>query len=436
MYRWAFVLLVFLAGCSGASSPPEGTPTPTLPPVKSELVSEPITLEVWLDLDFTRDNTLYDELIDEFEAAYPDVEVEIFSFVRESLPQRVALAVSNDEVPDVAQGHVYAMAGRGLAEPVEDYWLGWEQEDGGVSRQFLPAALDEVTWDGVRYGIPLDIYTVVLLYNREHFDQANVPYLEGAYDLFDLQSAAEALTNPDQGRFGLGLTTDPWYASAWMASVGGGLVSEDDEDDRILTLDEPINTQALQFLTDVIEAGYAPRPSSRPRDYEDARRQFLAGEISMYFGEPQDIHIIQSTNPDFPLGVAQLPLTPGQEKPASVLGTSGLFVPRGARHPVLAFEFMKWMTSDRYLLPMAQRQGRFPAKNWLQTSPDFTKNLSLIPFFDQLETARPYRLGLFPEAEEAFSDAIKLSFYNMTTPAEALQSAQGAQEGGEGSSAQ
>jgi ABC-type glycerol-3-phosphate transport system substrate-binding protein len=143
----------------------------------------------------------------------------------------------------------------------------------------------------------------------------------------------------------------------------------------------------------------------------------------MYLGGPWDIHIIQSTDPDFPLGVARLPKTLAADSAASVLGSSGLFIPRGARHQQVAFEFMKWVTSDRYAIPMARRLGRYPAKTWLQTSPYFAENLLLIPFFSQLDAARPYRLDRFPEAEQAFADAIKKSFYD-TDPATALREAQ------------
>jgi hypothetical protein len=56
--------------------------------------------------------------------------------------------------------------------------------------------------------------------------------------------------------------------------------------------------------------------------------------------------------------------------------------------------------------------------------PEFTENLSLLPFFKQLNAAQPYRLGIFPEAEEAFADAVKTAFYNLATPSEALEEAQ------------
>lgn len=422
----SFIFLALFVSCSTTLTNEDSNELAgdDLPAPNPNLVSEPTSLEVWLDLDFTRDTTLFEEVAEDFERVYPEVDVEIFSFVRESIPQKVELAVSSGIPPDVVQGHVYAVAGRDLAEPLDAEWAAWATQEPAVSTQFVPAAMEEVTWQGRRYGVPLDIYTLVLLYNRDHFDEANLDYPEGDYDLFFLRYAAQILTQPNQNRYGLGFTTDPWYVYAWVTGAGGDVLSGSPATGFTLTLDSQTNVDGLNFLTDMVKAGYGPRPTTRPRDYEDIRERFLRGEISMYFGESQDIHLIQSTRPEFPLGVAQLPKTPARESAASVLGSSGLFIPRGARHKEIAFEFIKWATSDRYVKMMARRLGRYPPKTWLQTSPEFTENLSLIPFFNQLNAARPYRLDLFPAAEEAFGDAIKASFYDIADPAEALQEAQ------------
>jgi ABC-type glycerol-3-phosphate transport system substrate-binding protein len=254
-------------------------------------------------------------------------------------------------------------------------------------------------------------------------DAANLPYPNGNYDLSAFSKDVAALTNPAEERYGLGLTSDPWYVYAWIADAGGDLLVGSPETGFTLTLDSRNNIDALRFLTKMTEDGYGQRPTTRPRDYEDPRKQFLKNQISMYLGGPWDIHIIQSTDPGFPLGVVQLPKTPAGESAASFLGSSGLFIPRGALHQEVAFEFMKWVTSDRYAIPMARRLGRYPAKSWLHNSPYFAENLLLIPFFNQLNAARPYRLDRFPGAEHAFTDAIKSSFYG-TDPVIALQKAQ------------
>ena len=426
MYKFfTLFFAIVLAGCNTVAAVEEPDPLlDSLPPINSNISSEPITLEVWLDSDFTRNSTFFEEVAEDFEEAYPQVDVEIFSFVRESIPQKVDLAVQSGIPPDIIQGHVYAMAGQGLAEPLNREWLQWENVDPEATSQFLPSALEETLWEGNHYGIPLDVYTLVLYYNKDHFDQAGLEYPGGEYDISYLQHAAKTLTLPSQNRYGFGFTTDPWYVYVWLTGAGGDVLTGDPETGFELTLNSQTNADALQFIASMIDNGYGPRPSSRPRDYEDMRKKFLQGEISMYFGESQDIHLIQSTNANFPLGVAELPKTPAFDSAASVLGSSGLFIPRGARHKTVAFEFMKWASSDTYAFPMARRLGRYPAKTWLQTSPEFTENLSLIPFFNQLNAARPYRLDLFPQAEEAFANAIKAAIYNISNPADALQNAQ------------
>lgn len=430
MSRTIFLLLILflLTACNATatSSAVEEIDEPFVgdpPPINPNIPKDNITLEVWLDLDFTKDDDLFEQIAKDFEQAYPQVKVETQSFVRESIPQKVKRALQVGAPPDVVQGHIYAMAGQGLAEPLNQPWQEWLRSDPQARSQFLPAALEEATWQGTLYGIPLDIYTLVLLYNKDHFDEANLAYPEANYNLIAFSKAAATLTNPNQKRYGLGLTADPWYVYAWLASAGGDVLNGTPETGFTLTLDARNNIDALRFLTSMAENGYGRRPTTRPHDYEDSRKQFLEGEVSMFLGTPYDIHIIQSTDPDFPLGVAQMPKTPAGESAASVLGSSGLFIPRGARHQEVAFEFMKWMTSDRYAIPMARRLGRYPAKSWLPTSPYFTENLLLIPFFNQLNAARPYRLDRFPEAEKALADAIKRAFYN-TDPAKALQDAQ------------
>jgi len=425
-----FLVAVLVAGCV-SSAADEGIDDPFIgepPPINPNLSPEDeqnVTLEVWLDLDFTRDDTLFTEIADDFEEAYEEIyqqeiTVNIQSFVGESIPQKVRQAVLAGTPPDVVQGHVYAMAGQGLAEPLNRRWEEWGDE---AREQFLPAALEEVTWQDTLYGIPLDVYTLVWLYNREHFDEAGLPHPTGDYDFAVLQHAITVLTRPEEDRYGLGLTTDPRYVYTWLSSAGGDVLSGSPETGLTLTLNSESNVDALRYLTGMAQSGFGPLPTTRPRDYEDARELFLDGKISMYMGGPWDIHLIQSAYPEFPLGVAQLPKTPAADSAASVLGSTGFFIPRGARHQDLAFEFMKWATSDKYAIPMARRLGRYPAKSWLQSSPYFTENLLLLPFFNQLNATRPYHLDLFPDAENAYATAIKASFYG-TDPATALNEAQ------------
>ena len=112
-------------------------------------------------------------------------------------------------------------------------------------------------------------------------------------------------------------------------------------------------------------------------------------------------HYIQTHSPNLPLGVIQLPKTPAGTGAASALGSTGLFVPRGSRHRQVAFEFMKWATSDRYALLMARRLGHYPASAWLKTAPHFAGDPLLKPFLLQLELGPPVSPGCFPRSLSA-----------------------------------
>jgi ABC-type glycerol-3-phosphate transport system substrate-binding protein len=413
------IVILLLAGCTPNTIVSKQEVSSNVPPPNPTDISGPVTLDVWLDLDFLASDPLFREMAKDFERAYPNVKINIQASVRETMPGKLRAALQIGNPPDLVQGHVFAMAARGFAEPLDDLWAEWENAEA----QFMPQALDEVTWDGVKYGVPLDIYTLVLIFNKAHFEEANLPYPDAGYTWRQLANDAATLTREDGSRYGLGFTVEPWYVFAWLAEAGGNVMVGDSFLGYKFTLDDPNNIEALRFLTSMARNGYGPLPTSRPKDYEDPRKLFLNDQIAMFFGTPWDIHFIQSQSPDFPIGVTELPETPAGAAAASALGSTGLFVPRGAKDRDIAFEFMKWATSDRYALPMARRLGHYPAREWLQTSPHFAGNPLLKPFLFQLDAARPYHLDAFPEAERAFADAIKASFYG-ADPADALHMAQ------------
>ena len=419
LMRVCMVLLVaaqVLTACARSQTVPAAPGKP--PPLNPIIDDEPVTLEVWLSLDFVAPDPLFEEMAKDFERAYPNVTVNIQGFVYESIPGKVRAAVQVGNPPDLVQAHVAAMAAQDLAEPVDNLWAEW-----GAEGNFLPQAIDEVTWNKVKYGVPLDIYTLVLIYNKDHFDEAGLLYPDAGYTWMQFAEDAAALTRPDGSRYGLGFTVEPWYVFAWLAEAGGDLVRGDSFLGYRFTLDDANNIEGLRFLTSMAQNGYGPLPTSRPRDYEDPRKLFLNDQISMFFGTPGDIHRIRTQSPDFPMGVTELPQTPAGAGAASALGTTGLFIPRGSRNRQVAFEFIKWATSDRYALEMARRLGRYPARTWLQTTPHFAGDAMLKPFLTQLNAARPYRLDAFPEVERAYADAIKAAFYG-ADPADVLREAQ------------
>ena len=82
IYRKRSIILILLClilascGVSASSSTPVAGDVnepiaDDLPPINPEISADPVTLEIWVDLDFTRDNTFFEEMAEDFEQAYP-----------------------------------------------------------------------------------------------------------------------------------------------------------------------------------------------------------------------------------------------------------------------------------------------------------------------------------------------------------------------------
>jgi ABC-type glycerol-3-phosphate transport system substrate-binding protein len=81
-------------------------------------------------------------------------------------------------------------------------------------------------------------------------------------------------------------------------------------------------------------------------------------------------------------------------------------VPKGAEHREAAFEFMKWAVSDQYALRIAQEMGRYPVRSAIYEDPFFKSEPLLLPFLEQLKTARPYKLEAYATASTIWSDSV------------------------------
>ena len=198
-----------------------------VPPRNAAIASEPITLRVWLAADYVNEAPIHD-LAREFHQACPNIEVELTGYVWEEMPSKVRLAMIQGAPPDVAHQHAFAMGAQGMAEPLDDLWDAW-----GAAGGFMPGAMEDVTWQGRRYGVPLDINALFMIYNKAAFAEAGLEPPGPGYTFAQLAADRERLTTPDQSRYGLALSASAWHVyglvRAWRRTparaerVGPGL---------------------------------------------------------------------------------------------------------------------------------------------------------------------------------------------------------------------
>ncbi len=407
-------LALLFSACSEVSSPPTSTPGITgsavnyPAPVNSELAARaPFTLTVWFAEDYYNEPPIVD-LIKEFKQAYPNISITVGHHEWDNMRYRLREAINANNPPDLAHQHAFVFGAQNYAQPLDDLWQQWGSAN---LQRFMPGALEDVSWNNIRYGVPLDINTIFLIYNRQMFKAAGLPEPDSKYTYKQLLEDARKLTHADSGQYGVAIKPGVWDMYGLVRSNGGELLQENNGIPAAL-LDTAPNVQLMTFLQNLIlDEKVSPMPiyMSKPQPID----RFIQRKAAMFFSGPWALKELEKANvPGLNeiVGTAPMPRGFDGRPTGSVQGGGSLFVPRGARNREAAFEFMKWASSPKYQMRLAQEMGRYPVLAELYNQPYFKNQPQLQPFLSQLNTARPYKLEAYAQADIVWEQAIAAIF--------------------------
>lgn len=382
--------------------------------------SDSRTLQVLMADDWARVGPVTDAVRD-FERSHPGLRITVEGMPFAQIDDAVRMAVGSGSPPDVVQWHAFAAAAQGLAEPLDDLWS--SRLNAG---EYLAGALEDVTWAGRRVGVPLDTNAVVLMANGDRLAELGVDPPEAPSTFAELAEMARRVTGPEGPRRGIALAHSSWRTYGWIRANDGEVVAVDEEGRPTFSLDAPRVVEALEFLQGLVREGTAFPPVARNVS-TDAFSLYRAGVVPLHVSGAWDAVDFQQASPGTRQLITPLPRgTPGAG--GTALGGSSLFVPRGASQRELAFEFMLHLTSDPYALRLAREEGRLPARRRVFNDP-FFQAPAFRTIVAEIETARPMRLIAYPEADQAFTDAIDTILTGEEDAAVALERAQRAAEG-------
>lgn len=377
---WAALALIGVLVAAGCSSSSEPAPT---------------TLRVMMTDDWATPPVL--DAVRDFEGAHPGVRVVMDKAPIKGMLDSVRGSASP---PDVVQGHAFAAAAQGLAQPLDDLW-----DKHLKAEEFFPGPLDDVTFGGQRYGVPLDTNALVLLYNADHFRAAGLPLPRGAMSFPQMEQVAQALAASAGGRPALALGTSTWQTFGWVGANGGEYVHIGTDSRPELRFDSPAVVGAVGFLAGLVAQGLALPPRAADTHSSDVFALFESGATSMYTSGSWDIAKLRKSRPGVDYRAAPMPTGLTGTTEGSAVGGSSLFVPKGSNQRKLAFDFMTHLISDRYALRLAQEQGRLPVRSRVYSDRHFEDPVLQV-VVDQLRTARPERIDSYPEAGKVLATAI------------------------------
>jgi multiple sugar transport system substrate-binding protein len=370
----------------------------------------------------------YQTLVDSFSEKYPSIQVELIHIPGQTeYRNRVAadlIAGTPADVLLINYRRYAAFANLGALEPLGSYL-----ENSRVinERDFYPEAIEPFIWRDQLMCIPQNISSLVVYYNKDLFDQAEVPYPEKGWTWLDFLSAAQALTKDfdhdgARDQFGAGIEPSLIRLAPFIWQAGGYLV-DDHDNPSILVLDRPEEVKAERFFVG-LQTVYHVVPNAEQEAAEDSESRFMNGRLAMFFNSRRGVPTYRESV-SFDWDVAPLPRADFE---VNILHSDAYCLPSASKNKDAAWTFIEFANSVEGQTIIARTGRTVPSLISVANSPAFldpeAKPTSSQVFLDAIPTIRA--LPVHPhwaEIEEIASEELALAFYGEVSVQEAMQRA-------------
>jgi multiple sugar transport system substrate-binding protein len=406
----AFGLLA--SACTGGGD--DGSP--------SESPSGPVTLTFWHGYSDAEADSL-NALLDEWNAANPDIQVEPLYVNNDKALQKLTVALQGGEPPDITYQYGSSLPQLAAAPGLVDL-TDWVQEPDVDWEDFIPGARTASTFDGKVLGLPALIDDLAIVYNKTLFDNAGLEYPNDQWTWDDFRAAAKALTDQADKRFGFAYPMDASEDSVWhydplLWQLGGSILNDDESQ---AAFNSPEGLQALEVLTGMAVDDKSVFLDIQNSAYTDV---FNSGRIGMLMTGPWDL----SSFPDVDYGVEILPGFNGDHQ--TIAGPDMWCVfDNGAGRGQAALEFLNWLTAPEQIKKEALATGHLPIRLSVTEDTAFLDDFgAAFPGVDvfaenlaNVVQARPV-LAAYPSISEAMGLAIVSAMLGESEPKAALDEA-------------
>lgn len=265
--RRGFLLLgtgaatALVAGCGGGQGVGGGTSTGG-GDFTGSYDGPSVTLDYWNG--FTGgDGPTMQAMVKEFADAQENIDIKNNTVEWADFYQRLPAAAQAGSGPEVGVMHADQIATNAVRQvivPLDDV----AEELGLAEEDFISAVWAPGIYNDQRYGIPLDVHSLAMYWNQDHFDQAGIT--EPPTDAASLEEAIKKLQ-------AAGFAQPFWMPGQWPAHLmffsliwqhGGEPYAEDGSE---ATFGEEAGIAALTWMREQVDKGYSPANVDRDAQY-------------------------------------------------------------------------------------------------------------------------------------------------------------------------
>ncbi|WP_059053804.1 ABC transporter substrate-binding protein [Paenibacillus senegalimassiliensis] len=371
------------------------------------------------------------KLIDEFEAAHPNIRIEGVPVPVADLLGRVQADVATGTPPDVAQlgfGWMDLIANGFGAVPLES--LVTQEEWNANFEGFSPKGMELGKYDGHTYGLPFTFSTPVLFYNADLFRQAGLSPDQPPVTWDEVKEAAlqiNKVTGAEGVHFsGLTPTTGDWIVQSLIGSNSGKIISEDR---KTLQFDSPEAIEAISMWRGLVDSGAHDKLNDN-----EAMEGMIQGKLGMFVmtSAIQGSLLKGAEGTGWELRSAEMPAFAGKPTTPMNSGSALFILSQDPEKQQAAWEFLKFVTSKRGYSIITSEIGYLPLrpeilneeeylKDWAAEHPLIEPNIRQL---DRLTPAEAFPGANFSQIATILMNAVQTSVLSNADVAETLHAAQ------------
>ncbi|WP_205390479.1 ABC transporter substrate-binding protein [Mycolicibacterium hippocampi] len=339
----AAAALTFTAGCSGAGSLGASDNEVTIALVSNSQMTDA------------------QELSTEFEAQNPGTKLKFVTLsenqARAKITMSTAMGGSEFDVVMISNFETPQWARDGWLRNLSDYA---EQTPGYDQDDFIPSLRESLSYEGDMYAVPFYGESSFLMYRKDLFEQAGIEVDQSPGYQPQWQEVADwARTLQTPQRAGICLRGKPGWGEVLaplntVINTFGGRWFDEQWNAQ---LDSPEVKRAVNFYVDLLDDAGELGASST--GFQECANLFGQGQTAMWYDATSAVSVLEDPQsyPDLVGKIGYLP-APVAEKPDSGwLYTWALGIPKAAKNPDGAWDFISWMTDKDYMRLVGEELG-------------------------------------------------------------------------------
>ena len=378
---------------------------------------EEITLTYW---GLWEPESVMRQVIADWNEDNPNIKINYSMQSKLQYRERVRSALARGEGPDIFRYHVtWLPMFKARRDPVSTEVMSSSQ----FGATFYPVAANQLRSGTSYLGIPLEIDTLALFYNK---------------DIFQTAGKTPPTTWDELRRVAIELTTHDEAGRIQTAGVALGTTNNIEHWSVILRLMMLQNEANLANPTgplaqDTLTFYTIFNKEDRVWDLTlpNSMLAFANGDLAMYFGYSWDVFEIQNINPDLEFGVVEAPQLAGTNISWASFWVEG--VNNRSEHKEEAWEFLEYLSSKETLAKLYQAQSQLrlfgEPYSRVEMASQAKTNPLVTPFIGQAPQAQTWYLcsrtfdnGINDKMIDYFKDAVNAVNAN-EDPADALETA-------------